>query len=260
MLTKTCITVFLTVFLTTSVLPQVKKPEPPAVKVPFEQSLQAVVVTTKNWNAVPGKAQLFERKTTKSKWKAVGESFPIVVGRSGLGWTEVVSTGGGVSLNDVRFKQEGDGRSPAGLFPLTFAFGVNSKPDNTTLPFNKLEEFTECVDDVNSNFYNKIVNRMQVGNFDWKSSEKMLEIGEQYDLGVFVAYNSYPVKKGAGSCIFLHIWKDSATGTSGCSAMERSNLEKLLGWLNPAKNPYLVQMPEDVYRNHQKAWKLPKLK
>ncbi len=100
----------------------------------------------------------------------------------------------------------------------------------------------------------------KVGNFDWKSSEKMLAIGEPYALGVFVAYNSYPVEKGSGSCIFLHIWKDPATGTAGCTAMERRNLERITAWASPAKNPYLVQMPADIYEKRRKLWKLPKLK
>jgi hypothetical protein len=33
---------------------QTKKPEPPPVKVPFAESLQAVVVRTKDWNATSG--------------------------------------------------------------------------------------------------------------------------------------------------------------------------------------------------------------
>src|SRR5690349_20372804 len=82
----------------------------------------------------------------------------------------------------------------------------------------------------------------QVGNFDWKSSEKMLAVGDQYDLGVFVAYNSYPAVPGFGSCIFLHVWKDANTGTSGCTAMSHENLEKVLKWLDPEKNPHLIQM------------------
>ena len=101
---------------------------------------------------------------------------------------------------------------------------------------------------------------MQVGNFDWKSSEKMFTITPEYDLGVFVGYNSFPVEKGRGSCIFLHIWKDSITGTAGCTAMERRNMETLLTWLSPAKNPYLVQMPKEIYEKRRKEWKLPKLK
>ena len=116
------------------------------------------------------------------------------------------------------------------------------------------------MDDTKSNFYNRIVNRMHVGNYDWKSSEKMLAIGPPYELGVVVAYNSYPVERGRGSCIFLHIWRNQTTGTAGCTAMERRNLERVISWLTPEKNPYLVQMPADVYDKRRKEWNLPKLK
>jgi hypothetical protein len=37
---------------------QIKRPMPPAVKVPFEKSLQAVVVTTKDWDSITGTARL----------------------------------------------------------------------------------------------------------------------------------------------------------------------------------------------------------
>jgi len=171
---------------------QIKKPEPPAVKVPFEKSLQAVLVTTANWDAVQGKARLFERKNETAKWKAVSDEFPVVVGKNGLAPVlsqvadSIVPHGYSGKTSDG--KLEGDGRSPSGFFPLTTTFGTSDV--GSKLPFTKLEEFTECVDDVNSRWYNKIVNRMQVGIFDWKSSEKMAEVVPQYDLGVFVAYNS----------------------------------------------------------------------
>jgi L,D-peptidoglycan transpeptidase YkuD (ErfK/YbiS/YcfS/YnhG family) len=233
---------------------QAKRPEPLLVQIPFDKSLQAIVVTTDDWNSIHGRAALFERKSTHSQWKAVGDEFPAVVGRSGLGRDPLFNS----ASTKAPTKHEGDGKAPAGLFPLTSAFGnidVGSK-----LPFTKLDEFTECVDDTGSTFYNKIVNRMQVGNFDWKSSEKMLAVGPQYDLGAFVAYNSYPPVRGNGSCIFLHIWKDANTGTSGCTAMARENLEKVVPWLDPSKNPYLVQMTGASYNSIRKAWKLPKIR
>ena len=239
--------------LGTSVTAQVKKPGPAAVKVPFAESLQAVLVTTKDWNTTIGVARLYERKTQRDKWKAVGESFPIVVGRTGLAWSQ-----DSAPERATEFKKEGDGKSPAGMFPLTFAFGSAVKPEQLTFPYTRLEAQTECVDDVNSTHYNKVVGRQKVGNFDWKSSEKMLAVGPQYDLGVFVAYNSYPVVKGNGSCIFLHVWKDAATATAGCTAMERTNLERIVSWLEPAKNPYLVQLPEDEHNRYRKSWNLPK--
>jgi len=234
---------------------QVKKPQPPPVKIPFAESLQAVVVTTKDWTATQGTARLYERKSVKSSWKSVGDESPIVVGRSGLAWGR-----DSAPESASEFKKEGDGRSPAGLFPLTYAFGMIEKPQTLKLPYRKIDEHTECVDDVNSFHYNKIVGRLQVGIFDWKSSEKMIQIKPEYDLGVFVAYNSYPVVKGNGSCIFLHVWKDANTATSGCTAMERGNLEKITAWLDPKKNPYLIQMPKAEYAKYQKSWKLPNLK
>ena len=245
----------LSILLAISISAQVKTPEPPAAKVPFQSSLQAVVVTTKNWDAVSGTARIFERKDVRSKWRLVGDEFPVVVGAEGLAWGDDLPR----QTAAPKLKQEGDGNAPAGLYPLTEAFGTSTKPSGLELPYTKLGEFTECVDDTRSTFYNRIVNRMHVGNFDWKSSEKMLAVGDEYGLGVFVAYNSFPVVKGKGSCIFMHVWKDQATGTSGCTAMDRRNVERIVAWASPAKNPYLIQLTEEDYKKYQRSWKLPKL-
>jgi zinc D-Ala-D-Ala dipeptidase len=241
--------------LSSSVLAQVKTPQPPPKKAPFAQSRQAVVVTTKDWDATQGEARLFERGRVGAKWTQKGEAFPIVVGRAGLAWAHDAAP-----EKSVQFKVEGDGKSPAGLFPMTFAFGTAVKPERVTFPYTRVVEFTECVDDVKSSHYNKIVNRMQVGNFDWKSSEKMIEIVPEYELGVFVAYNSYPVVRGNGSCIFLHVWKEPTSATSGCTAMGRTDLERIVSWLEPTHNPYLVQLPEAEYKSLTKSWNLPKHK
>jgi D-alanyl-D-alanine dipeptidase len=244
-------------FLVSNVFAQVKTVSAPKKIAPYSKSLQAVVVTTKDWNSVQGQARLYERKNTKLKWIAVGKSFSVVGGENGMAWGaglhELPSDTGRVLL-----KTEGDGKSPAGIFSLTSAFGSDKKPGFVKLPFTQLEEFTECVDDVNSAHYNKIVDRIKVGNFDWNSSEKMLAIGEQYDLGITVAHNSER-QAGGGSCIFLHIWKDANSGTAGCTAMSRENIEMVLRFLSPQKNPVLIQLPEDSYKLYQTKWKLPKL-
>lgn len=237
---------------------QVKKPVQTKPPIPYAKSLQAVVVTTENWEATKGTAQLFVRKTVKSKWNQVGESFAVVVGKNGMAW--------GAGLNELPsdtrrllLKVEGDGKAPAGIFALTSAFGSSEKPKFVKLPYTKLEEFTECVDDPKSGHYNTMVDRMKVGNFDWKSSEKMLEIGEPYDLGVFVAHN-FPRQAGGGSCIFLHIWKDAETPTVGCTAMTRENIERVLAFLDAKKYPVLIQLPKDSYTQFQTKWNLPQLK
>lgn len=249
---------FIILLSTFAAVGQVKKPFETKPPVPYSKSLQAVVVTTADWSSVQGTARLFERKSAKAKWKTVGEEFAVVVGKNGLGW--------GAGLNELPsdtgrllMKTEGDGKAPAGIFSLTESFGSNAKPDFVKLPFTRLEEYTECVDDTKSIHYNRIVDRMKVGDYDWQSSEKMLAVGAEYELGITVAHNTNPVNRGGGSCIFLHIWKAADAGTSGCTAMARDNLETILKWVNASKNPVLIQLPEDSYKQFQTKWKLPKL-
>jgi len=249
--------VLLLLVLCVNIFAQKKAVESPKPPISFLKSLQAIVVSTGDWNSVQGKARLYERKTPKSNWIAVSKSFPVVVGKNGMAWGaglhELPSDTGRVLL-----KTEGDGKAPAGIFALTSAFGSTGKPNFVKLPYTQLTESIECVDDVKSSQYNLIVDKFKVGNFDWKSSEKMLAVGEQYDLGVFVAHNSER-QAGGGSCIFLHIWKDSSSGTAGCTAMARENIELVLRFLNPQNNPVLIQIPEESYKNYQIKWKLPNL-
>lgn len=221
----------------------------------LKNSLQSIVVTTKDWNAVEGSAQLYERTSKSSNWRAVGKSFAVVVGKKGSGW----SVDARMKAETEPHKVEGDGKSPAGIFSLTSAFGSKAKPDFVKIPFEQLTENTECVDDSASAQYNRIADKTAVP-VDWTSSEKMLAVGAAYDLGVVVAHNSNPPQREKGSCIFLHIWKNAASGTAGCTAMERANIETILAWLDAKKTPVLVQMPHDDYKRFQTAWKLPKLK
>jgi D-alanyl-D-alanine dipeptidase len=218
-------------------------------------STQAFVVTTESWNSIHGSAQLFERKKTKSKWKPAGESFPVVIGKNGLAFAEDFAREQSLAGN-ANNKREGDGKSPAGMFSLTEMFGQVAQ--QTGLPFTVLTPATECVDDSASRSYNRVVNNQQTA-VDWNSSEKMLAVGAPYELGVVVAHNT-PAKAQMGSCIFLHIWTNADTGTSGCTAMEKINLEDVVKRLDAKRNPILIQFPIDVYRGNQKQWKLPKLK
>jgi L,D-peptidoglycan transpeptidase YkuD (ErfK/YbiS/YcfS/YnhG family) len=217
------------------------------------QSSQMVVVTTKDWTATDGTLRRFER--TERAWQQVGPAVPVVLGRSGLGW--------GRGLNPPSSsgpqKKEGDGRSPAGVFRLTYAFGY-APPEEVRairLPYIQCTSAVECVDDTNSSSYNIIVDRRSVAKVDWKSSEKMRMSDDEYKLGVFVAHNASPTEPGAGSCVFMHIWKEPGHPTSGCTAMSVGGIESLLGWLDPRSTPVLVQLPQEEYRQQQTPWMLP---
>src|SRR5688572_25867518 len=115
---KLFVSVLTIALLTVTAFPQIKTPQPPHIKVPFAESRQSIVVTTRDWNATQGEARLYERGRPGAKWTPKGEPFPVVVGRAGLAWAQDSSPEKG-----AQFKVEGDGKSPAGLFPLTFGFG-----------------------------------------------------------------------------------------------------------------------------------------
>ncbi|HEV2388018.1 MAG TPA: L,D-transpeptidase family protein [Candidatus Acidoferrales bacterium] len=218
------------------------------------QHRQLIVVTTKNWSAVQGVAQRFEFRG--HGYVKVGPSFPVVVGKAGLAWGRGLVTIQPAAGDPI--KHEGDAKSPAGIFTLPYAFGF--KQTRTHLPFRILTPQIVCPDDSRSKRYNTLVDSSTVAK-DWNSAEQMRSIVGYQD-GVFVAFNSDPVEPGIGSCIFLHIWSDQShgpAGTVGCTAMTKSNVLLLLRWLDPAKHPLLVQMPEPQYTHYRKSLGLPSL-
>ena len=101
-----------------------------------------------------------------------------------------------------------------------------------------------CVDDVNSGYYNTLV-VSDTAKHDYNSFEYMKRNDSLYEYGVWVLYNSNPVVRGNGSCIFIHVWRDVKSPTAGCTAMSRENILKLIYWLKKKKNPVLLQVVEE---------------
>jgi D-alanyl-D-alanine dipeptidase len=228
----------------------------------FSGSRQLLVVVTPDWNSVDGRLQRYERTRTGEAWQPVGDSVLIVVGKSGLGWGRGLTATPAADGGPV--KREGDGRSPAGVFALGTAFGyAPEKLTGSKLPYLVLTPSTECVDDVASKSYNRIVDRSATA-VDWTSSEQMRNTGESYRWGIVVGHNgiaatrSSPVTSASGgSCIFLHLWKGPGHGTAGCTAMAPSAIESLLTWLDPRQRPLLVQLTAEEYARLMKPWRLP---
>ncbi|HEY6248320.1 MAG TPA: L,D-transpeptidase family protein [Candidatus Angelobacter sp.] len=222
----------------------------------IQSATELVVVTTADWNAVPGTLQRYERAHAGGKWRPVGEPVTVVVGKNGLGW------GSGVDPTGVRepgdpIKKEGDGKAPAGIFRLSSAFGyAGEEQSGWRMPYISLTPSIECVDDAGSKFYNRVVDRASVSP-DWKSSEHMRREDELYRWGIVVDHNANPPKAGEGSCIFLHIWRGPGQGTVGCTAMSREQMEALLAWLDPTRQPLLVQAPASQYQQFRHKWHLP---
>lgn len=219
---------------------------------------QLLVVKTADWDTVKGTLQRYERKGRRRTWHPVGAPIPIVVGRNGLAWGAGLH-GAPETLAQAGdpLKKEGDGKAPAGIFSLNAAFGYlpKSKARRVKLPYVHSTATMQCVDDAQSAYYNRIVDRARLKQPDWQSHEEMLRQDELYRWGVVVNHNAGGVgkslqkaKPAGGSCIFLHIWSGEDSSTAGCTAMEPALMEELLFWLDARKQPLLVQLPEREYQ------------
>jgi zinc D-Ala-D-Ala dipeptidase len=209
------------------------------------KSGQCVVVLTDNWDANKGVLRAFERTRATGTWKDRGPEVAVVVGKKGLGQ--------GLGLVLVEFKgaprkTEGDNKAPAGIFRLSSAFGYAPRRSVrwTKLPYLPLSKTIEGVDDPKSRYYTQLVDRRKIAHPDWHSSEQMLRDDVLYKWGVVVEHNARAIP-GGGSCIFLHIWKDSSSATAGCTALREKDLVNLLRWLDPKRRPVLIQMPRAEY-------------
>jgi L,D-peptidoglycan transpeptidase YkuD (ErfK/YbiS/YcfS/YnhG family) len=223
---------------------------------PLARTRQCLVVTAPDWVSPTGSLRAFER-VPGGDWNPVGQAVPVVLGKKGL------ARGAGFfqpPMTDGPRKKEGDNKAPAGIFHLGPAFGYAAAERTSwlKLQYVALTKSTEGVDDPRSRYYNQVVDRSKIARVDWQTSEKMLRADDLYKWGLVVAHNS-PATPGAGSCIFLHIWRNSSAATAGCTAMPERNLVKLLHWLDPAAHPVLIQMPQQDYEALRAELKLPTL-
>lgn len=139
-------------------------------------------------------------------------------------------------------KQEGDGRTPSGIYRLERAFGDRAESP-TRLDYRQATADDLWVDDVNSPDYNR---RVQRGETSAVSFEEMRRPDDLYRYGIVVEYNTDPVVPGKGSAIFFHLWKGEGVPTAGCVALAEPDLLRILGWLDPAKKPVTVMGNEET--------------
>lgn len=122
-------------------------------------------------------------------------------------------------------KREGDGASPAGVWPIR---EVLYRPDRgpapaTALPVRAMSPDDGWCDDPEDRLYNRPVTLPYPA-----SAERMWRDDEVYDIVVVLGHNDDPVTPGRGSAIFLHLARPDYGSTQGCVAVSRTDLEALL--------------------------------
>ena len=215
-------------------------------------SQQLLTAIVPDWTSTTAELQLWQRDG--AGWRALGEPWPGVVGRTGAAWGVGLHGTGAPAGRDGPFKHEGDGKSPAGAFAIRGLYGYTAAPpEGTHLAYTALADPWQCVDDPASRHYDEILDRRSV-TVDWKSAEQMRRPDVLYTWVVDLGHN--PARTpGDGSCIFLHVWNGPDSSTVGCTAMDEDRLTHLVAALDPTAS--FVLLPRAEYDALAGAWRLP---
>ncbi len=154
------------------------------------------------------------------------------------GWYRIYKTSAVIGRNGLASfgaKKEGDGQTPSGVYPLGPAFGY-APSMKTGLDYRQATENDFWVDDVNSPQYNQWVKgKPQAVSFEHMKRDDIL-----YSYGAIISYNLNPIVFGAGSAIFMHIWRGYNKPTAGCVALNQRHLRKILHWLDKKLQPVII--------------------
>ncbi len=82
-------------------------------------------------------------------------------------------------------------------------------------------------DNPNSSQYNKLIR-----SSNEIKSERLFRSDNIYDIIFVLDYNMSPIRKNKGSAIFVHIAKRKFTPTKGCVAIQKTEIKKLLKFID----------------------------
>ncbi len=154
---------------------------------------------------------------TQGRLRFGGRDYACALGRSGI----------------LAVKQEGDGGTPVGTFPLR---ELRYRADRLAKPATVLDAIAAGRDDgwcdaPGDPAYNRLVRLPYAA-----SAETLWREDHLYDLLVAMGYNDAPVVAGAGSAIFFHLAKKKdgiLQPTEGCVALDLADMLDVLARVTP---------------------------
>ncbi len=172
-----------------------------------------------------GMADLVLFQQEKGEWKTLFEC-EAAIGRNGT----------------TNYPTEGDGKTPAGTFPVLFCYGLE-QPE-TTIPFIQLTPDSVWVDDSRSEYYNCLTTRQQAGSVSFEETYSQFVKG-YYSCNIFFANNGDgrtpgSATPGAGSVRVLEGSLKPLEPTNGDIKISSQDMETLLGMLDAAYSPVVT--------------------
>jgi L,D-peptidoglycan transpeptidase YkuD (ErfK/YbiS/YcfS/YnhG family) len=122
-------------------------------------------------------------------------------------------------------KIEGDSITPRGKFNIVKIYYRSDRVKKIFSKYRliKISKNMGWCDDPNSKSYNQLINLPTK-----YTHEKLYRKDNVYDLLIVLNYNMRPIFKNKGSAIFIHIARQNYKKTSGCVAIKKPHLIKLI--------------------------------
>lgn len=122
-------------------------------------------------------------------------------------------------------KREGDGATPAGVFPLRRVLYRADRvaPPDTALPVAAIHADDGWCDDPADANYNRPVKLPYPA-----SAEHLLRDDHVYDIVVILGHNDAPPVTGLGSAVFFHLAHADYRPTQGCVAVSEADMRAVL--------------------------------
>lgn len=129
-----------------------------------------------------------------------------------------IGRGGMVAASD---KREGDGGTPVGCWRLLFGYWRPDRLDRpaTGLPMCPLGPRQGWAEDPADPAYNRPI--LHPHGYP---ADAMRRGDPLYDICLVTDHNADPIVPGAGSAIFVHLWRGPRRPTAGCVAFRRPDL------------------------------------
>lgn len=188
----------------------------------FANSSQVFLVTANGTSTSYGTGSMYVK--TNGAWKKLSE-FTVRLGSNGMSYTRV----------------QNSNKTPAGVLNIISAFGVSANP-GSYYAYHKVT----ANDYWNLNSGSPTYNRMVTSN-PGDESEHLIDFKTQYTYALVTDWN-YSQNPNKGGEIFIHVNGTGATGS--CISLPEGNMESLMKWINPSKNPKILVVPNSDLGNY----------
>ncbi|MET9854360.1 L,D-transpeptidase family protein [Streptomyces sp. NPDC006450] len=144
---------------------------------------------------------------------------------------------GANGLTEGAHRTQGTNTTPAGLYALPFAFGIERAPAGTDYSYRRVTPDSWWCQDNASDSYNRWVEPLPADCAPGEA-EHLVSYERQYAHALVIAFNYARPVRGRGAGIFLHV--DGKGATAGCVSVPEGAMRAILRWADPRRQPHIA--------------------